>query len=48
MERVYVRMHSEEYEKLQLDEISISNVGFDSLLGKEKQKIWDEAREIVS
>ncbi|XP_035915325.1 chromosome transmission fidelity protein 18 homolog [Anopheles stephensi] len=45
---VYVRFHSEEFEKKQIDEINCANNGFNGLLGPEKERIWREANEIVS
>lgn len=49
LERIYVRFHSEEYEQRQMDLISVRGEGVvDSLLGEAKEKIWQEAREMVS
>uniref|UniRef100_A0A182RUR9 AAA+ ATPase domain-containing protein n=1 Tax=Anopheles funestus TaxID=62324 RepID=A0A182RUR9_ANOFN len=45
---VYVRFHSEDFEKNQIDEINCARSGFNSLLGAEKERIWREANEIVA
>uniref|UniRef100_A0A182K417 AAA+ ATPase domain-containing protein n=1 Tax=Anopheles christyi TaxID=43041 RepID=A0A182K417_9DIPT len=46
---VYVRFHSEEFEKEQIDEIHCtSGNGYNGLLGAEKERIWREANEIVA
>uniref|UniRef100_A0A6E8VY12 AAA domain-containing protein n=1 Tax=Anopheles coluzzii TaxID=1518534 RepID=A0A6E8VY12_ANOCL len=46
---VYVRFHSEEFEKDQIDEISCtSGARYNGLLGAEKERIWREANEIVA
>uniref|UniRef100_A0A6P4F1G0 Chromosome transmission fidelity protein 18 homolog n=1 Tax=Drosophila rhopaloa TaxID=1041015 RepID=A0A6P4F1G0_DRORH len=47
LERIYVRFHSEEYEQRQLDMISARGEVVGSLLGDAKEKIWQEAGEIV-
>lgn len=47
-ERIYVRFHSEEYEKKHINDIKISEKGFSGLLGDQKEQIWATAREIVS
>ncbi|KAM7354089.1 chromosome transmission fidelity protein 18 homolog [Cochliomyia hominivorax] len=45
-ERVYVRFHSDDYETRAINEIKAApSIG--SLLGENKQKIWDEANELV-
>lgn len=45
-ERVYVRFHSEDYETRAINEIKAApSIG--SLLGENKQKIWEEANELV-
>ncbi|XP_050076845.1 chromosome transmission fidelity protein 18 homolog [Anopheles maculipalpis] len=45
---VYVRFHSEDFEKKQIDEINCTRDGFHGLLGPEKERIWREANEIVA
>uniref|UniRef100_A0A182JLN0 AAA+ ATPase domain-containing protein n=1 Tax=Anopheles atroparvus TaxID=41427 RepID=A0A182JLN0_ANOAO len=45
---VYVRFHSEEFEKKQIDEINCTKDGYNGLLGAEKERIWREANEIVA
>jgi len=47
LERIYVRFHSEDYEQRQLDMISARGEVVGSLLGEAKEKIWQEASEIV-
>lgn len=49
-DRIYVRFHSEEYELDELKEISLrgDQNNEQNLLGQNKQKIWNEANEIVS
>ncbi|XP_053694619.1 chromosome transmission fidelity protein 18 homolog [Sabethes cyaneus] len=47
-ERVYVRFHSEEFETKAINEINCFKEGFNGLLGDAKEKIWNEAKEIVS
>ncbi|EDW28958.1 GL19453 [Drosophila persimilis] len=47
LERIYVRFHSEEYEKRQLDLISARGAVVGSLLGDAKEKVWQEANELV-
>ncbi|XP_017153477.1 chromosome transmission fidelity protein 18 homolog [Drosophila miranda] len=47
LERIYVRFHSEEYEKRQLDLISARGAVVGSLLGEAKEKVWQEANELV-
>lgn len=47
LERIYVRFHSEDYEQRQLDLISARGEVVGSLLGEAKEKIWQEAGEIV-
>ncbi|KAI8121802.1 Chromosome transmission fidelity protein 18 like protein [Lucilia cuprina] len=45
-ERVYVRFHSEDYETKAINEIKAApTIG--SLLGENKQKIWDDANELI-
>lgn len=46
-ERVYVRMHSEEYETDRINEVDLKTKGFSGLLGDAKQQIWNSARELV-
>uniref|UniRef100_A0A182SZM7 AAA+ ATPase domain-containing protein n=1 Tax=Anopheles maculatus TaxID=74869 RepID=A0A182SZM7_9DIPT len=45
---VYVRFHSEDFEKKQIDEVNCTRGGFNGLLGAEKERIWREANEIVA
>ncbi|KAH8281906.1 hypothetical protein KR054_004031 [Drosophila jambulina] len=49
LERIYVRFHSEDYEQRQLDMLSVRGASpvVESLLGEAKEKIWQEAREMV-
>ncbi|XP_017047709.1 chromosome transmission fidelity protein 18 homolog [Drosophila ficusphila] len=47
LERIYVRFHSEDCERRQLDMISARGEVVGSLLGEAKEKIWQEAGEIV-
>lgn len=47
-DRIYIRFHSEEYEKKHIDEVRVSEKGFSGLLGDQKEEIWATAREIVS
>lgn len=44
--RIYVRMHSEEFEKNQLNELSLRK-NFTKLLGDSSENIWNEAQKIV-
>lgn len=44
--RIYVRMHSEEFEKNQLNELSLRK-NFSKLLGDVGADIWNEAQQIV-
>lgn len=44
--RIYVRMHSEEFEKNQLNEISLRK-NYSKLLGDVGDDIWNEAQQIV-
>lgn len=44
--RIYVRMHSEEFETKQLTELSIRK-NFNRLLGEQSEDIWNEAQQIV-
>lgn len=45
-ERIYVRMHSEEFETNQLNDVNFRN-GFANLLGQSSDRVWDEAQAIV-
>ncbi|XP_058059277.1 chromosome transmission fidelity protein 18 homolog [Anopheles bellator] len=45
---IYVRFHSEDFEKQQIDEINCAKDGYNGLLGAEKERIWREANEIVA
>lgn len=44
--RIYVRMHSEEFEKNQLNELTLRK-NFSKLLGDTSEDIWNEAQKIV-
>lgn len=46
-ERIYVRTHSEEFESKELEEIKLLKAGEFSILGHQKSKIWEGAREIL-
>lgn len=45
-DRIYVRMHSEEFEDKQIDEISFGN-RYGSLLGSSKDEMWRLAQKLV-
>lgn len=47
-ERVYVRMHSEEFERTQIEEVGRSAGQFGGLLGSAREKTWTKAQQIVS
>ncbi|XP_023174575.2 chromosome transmission fidelity protein 18 homolog isoform X2 [Drosophila hydei] len=47
LERLYVRFHSEDYERRQLELLSARDNITGSLLGEAKQQIWQEANELV-
>ncbi|XP_055590916.1 chromosome transmission fidelity protein 18 homolog [Uranotaenia lowii] len=47
-ERVYVRFHSEDFETNAIDEINCFKNGYNGLLGDAKERIWDEAKEIIN
>ncbi|EDV31227.2 uncharacterized protein Dana_GF14649 [Drosophila ananassae] len=47
LERIYVRFHSEDYEKRQLEMVSARGEVEGSLLGEAKEKVWQEAKELV-
>lgn len=47
-ERIYVRFHSVEYENDEINEISLKRSTEESLLGPNKQLVWNGANEIVS
>lgn len=46
-ERLYVRMHSEEFEKNQLKEINVRKSAGNNLLGEASDEIWNDAQAIV-
>ncbi|XP_055710420.1 chromosome transmission fidelity protein 18 homolog isoform X2 [Phlebotomus papatasi] len=46
-ERIYVRTHNEDFVQKAVDEVRIVGSFRESLLGDEKAKIWNEAREIT-
>lgn len=48
LERLYVRFHSEDYERRQLELLSARGDLIGSLLGEAKQQVWQEANELVS
>ncbi|XP_055375767.1 chromosome transmission fidelity protein 18 homolog [Condylostylus longicornis] len=47
LERIYVRMHSEDYEAKEIDEINVFTKGYRGLLGESKEEIWNIARELT-
>ncbi|XP_062120896.1 chromosome transmission fidelity protein 18 homolog [Drosophila sulfurigaster albostrigata] len=47
LERLYVRYHSEDYERRQLELLSARGQQIGSLLGEAKQQVWQEANELV-
>uniref|UniRef100_A0A8D8CUF8 Chromosome transmission fidelity protein 18 homolog n=1 Tax=Culex pipiens TaxID=7175 RepID=A0A8D8CUF8_CULPI len=47
-ERVYVRFHSEEFETKEINEINCFKDGYNGLLGEAKERIWNEAKEIIA
>ncbi|XP_030556914.1 chromosome transmission fidelity protein 18 homolog [Drosophila novamexicana] len=47
LERLYVRFHSEDYERRQLELLSARGDLIGSLLGEAKQQVWQEANELV-
>ncbi|KAH8240882.1 hypothetical protein KR026_006667 [Drosophila bipectinata] len=47
LERIYVRFHSEDYENRQLEMVSARGEVVGSLLGEAKEKVWQEAKELV-
>lgn len=48
LERLYVRYHSEDYERRQLELLSVRGDQIGSLLGEAKEQVWREANELVS
>lgn len=46
-DRIYVRFHSEEFEKAKLDEIKAYDKSKSNLFGGEREKVWQEANEII-
>lgn len=48
LERLYVRYHSEDYERRQLEQLSVRGDQIGSLLGEAKEQVWREANELVS
>lgn len=46
-DRVYVRTHSEEFEKKELEEISLKKSPHESILGDQRAAIWEGAREYM-
>ncbi|GAB0095372.1 chromosome transmission fidelity protein 18 homolog [Sergentomyia squamirostris] len=46
-ERIYVRTHSDDFMDKAIDEVKFVTAYSDSLLGAEKHRIWDEAREMI-
>lgn len=47
-ERLYVRMHSTEFEDKQINEIKFTKKSFAGLLGDSRDEIWTRAQEIVN
>lgn len=47
-ERVYVRMHSEEFERQQIDEVGLRAGQGGGLLGAAREETWSKAQQIVS
>lgn len=47
-DRLYVRMHSQEFEEKQIDEIGLKHRNAGSLLGSAKEEMWRLAQKIVS
>ncbi|KAH8412062.1 hypothetical protein KR222_007977 [Zaprionus bogoriensis] len=47
LERLYVRYHSEDYERRQLELLSARGNQIGSLLGEAKEQVWREANELV-
>ncbi|KAM8716293.1 hypothetical protein ACLKA7_003217 [Drosophila subpalustris] len=47
LERLYVRYHSEDYERRQLEQLSARGNQIGSLLGEAKQQVWQDANELV-
>lgn len=45
--RIYVRMHSEEFEKNQLNELTLRK-SYSKLLGDNSEDVWNEAQKIVA
>ncbi|XP_031619161.1 chromosome transmission fidelity protein 18 homolog [Contarinia nasturtii] len=45
--RIYVRMHNEEFEKNQLNELTLRK-SFGKLLGEHSDDVWNEAQKIVT
>lgn len=46
-DRVYVRTHDQEFEKKELDEIKLTRTDQESILGDQKEAIWEAAREYI-
>lgn len=46
-DRVYIRTHSEEFEKKELAEIKLTRTTHESILGDQKEAIWESAREYL-
>lgn len=46
-DRVYIRTHSEDFEKKELDEIKLVKSTHESILGDQKDAIWEAAREFI-
>lgn len=47
-DRIYIRTHSEDYEKKELEEIKLIKSSQESILGDQKEAIWDSAREFMA
>lgn len=46
-DRVYVRTHDQAFEKKELDEIKLTKTDQESILGDQKEAIWEAAREYI-
>lgn len=45
--RIYVRLHSEQYEKSAINEILLKGIFSECLIGQNKSEIWKNANEII-
>lgn len=46
-DRIYVRTHSAEFETKELEEIKLTKSAYESILGDQKEAIWESAREYM-